>query len=128
MTRRLKDTASRVSPKFCTGFVSPRTRAPAGTSTYRPSCEYTAFVTRQLTGAALLPSSRLVSTASITVPSSTGWNGPVDLIGGVVAGRNGDARGMAGDEGPSPPRPEGARGSAAIPGGERGGGHPLLPP
>src|SRR5258705_5641306 len=116
MTRRLKDTASRVSPKFCTGFVSPRTRAPAGTSTYRPSCEYTAFVTRQLTGAALLPSSRLVSTASITVPSSTGWNGPVDLIGGVVAGRNGDARGVAGEEGASPNRADRSAVHAAIAG------------
>ncbi len=44
------------------------------------------MVTRQLTGAAAAPSSRLVSTASMTVPSSTRWSGPTALMRGVGCG------------------------------------------
>ena len=43
-------------------------------------------MTRQLTGAVPLPSSRLVSTVSMTVPSSSGCNGPAALIGSVRSG------------------------------------------
>ena len=44
-------------------------------------------MTRQLTGAAALPSKRFVSTASITVPSNTGWSEPTELMGPVAIGR-----------------------------------------
>src|SRR5207253_7999421 len=57
--------------------------------TYRPSCEYTGFVTRQLTGDAAVPSRRFVSTVSMTVPSRTGCSGPAELIGAVTIGRAG---------------------------------------
>ena len=56
-------------------------RAPAGISTCCPLWEYTGFVTRQLTGAVPLPSSRLVRTVSMIVPSRSGCSGPAALIG-----------------------------------------------
>ena len=55
ISRRWNATASRVSPKLWTGFVSPSRRAPAGITTCCPLCEYSGFVTRQFTGAAVRP-------------------------------------------------------------------------
>ena len=51
-----------------------------------PCANRAAFVTRQFTGAALVPSSRFVSTVSMTVPSSTRCSGPAALIAGVWSG------------------------------------------
>src|SRR6267378_5770441 len=87
MRRRWNATASRVSPNVWTGLVSPRMRVPAGINTCCPLWEYRAFVTRQLTGAAALPSRRFVRTVSTIVPSRIRWSGPAALIGSVCAGR-----------------------------------------
>ena len=51
-----------------------------------PLWEYTGFVTRQLTGAVPLPSSLLVKTVSMIVPSRSGWSGPVGLMASVRSG------------------------------------------
>src|SRR5438067_13150176 len=62
---------------------------------YWPVYEYTGFVTRQFTGATPFPSSRFVSTATITVPSSNVCIGPDALIGAArSAGRTSLAGGF----------------------------------
>src|SRR5690349_1331874 len=50
------------------------------------SWEYTGVVTRQVTGPAKVPSSRLRSTVSMTVPSSNLVTTPPDTIGPVMVG------------------------------------------